>query len=110
KARSKAMTRPLTESRLQMYFNSNSQTIPGLVQRYGIEGGEHLSLHDTRGTMATELVSQGGSLVLAARYLGHITSEGDNSLMAKLFYLAGGTPEQRERMKQSIERGTASGI
>lgn len=109
KARSKRMAVPLAEPKLQMYYNSESRTIPGLVQRRGIKGAEHLTLHNARHTMATEIVNQGGSTLLAARYLGHIVDGDGDDLMAKIFYLAGGTPEQRQRMKDELERGLGSG-
>ena len=81
----------------------------GLVQRYGISGAESISTHNPRTTMATAIVEAGGSVSTAARYLAHLPTRDKNNLMAKLFYVAGGTPENRRRMEEFLKRGMASG-
>lgn len=104
----KVLAEPLTGRALQEYLNSQAQHNPGLVQRYGITAAVEIATHHARHTNATRIVENGGSVVLAAQYLGHSMSEGD-PLMAKLFYIAGGTPDMQERMVRALDAGAATG-
>lgn len=94
---------------LQQYLNSDWRWTPGIVQRYGIKGGEHVTTHYFRHTNATRIVENGGSVLLAARYLGHVVTN-LNPLMARLFYVAGGTEGMRNRTVRELEHGAAQGL
>lgn len=97
---------PLTGDLLEFYFKHKPAPKHGdrggLVQRYGIEGAEHLTIHNARHTLSSEIVRQGGSTLHAAAYLGHEVSGGID-LMMKLFYLAGGAARQQDSRVQQID-------
>jgi hypothetical protein len=106
--RGKSGVRSMNGNDLQSFLNSTSKNAPGLIQRYDIKGADGLTSHHVRHTNATRIVEAGGSVTLAARYLGHTVSA-DDGLFAWLFYVAGNTPEGRERMVTEMAAGAASG-
>ena len=81
----------------------------GLLRRYHVAGGAGFQLHHVRQTRATHIVAGGGSVVEAARFLGHTVRDA-NPLAAHTFYVAGGTTEMRRRAAEAIARGAATGL
>lgn len=98
---------PLSEKVLSEYlFTSQKGKDGGLLRRYGLP--EHISLHHFRHSHATKAKAGGASLASVARYLGHGGAAG-NPLMAHVWYVAGGSPELREKTVEELQRGQARG-
>jgi hypothetical protein len=107
----KSVPRAITVHALSVYFKLaiSKQRPGGLVQRYGIGSALDLTLHNARQTNVTRMVEAGAPVLLAARYLGHLVTNG-NPLMASTFYVAGGTEAMRKSVESALKVGAASGL
>jgi hypothetical protein len=92
----------------QFIFYGAEGRYKGVLQRYKLEDLEGFQFHHMRQTHATHIIEDGGSLQDVARYLGH-NVVGDDTSMASVWYVAGGTAAMRKQAVDAIRSGAASG-
>lgn len=100
----------LTTKVLHEYLYTNQKgKDTGILRRYALQNLKDFEPHDIRVTNSNLMMGAGATIHDVSKYLGHFTLDGSTT-MAGAFYVAGGTPEMRQRTAEEIRRGAATGL